>query len=230
LIQGVLSSASDGAYQAEASFIQGLKANGFIEGNNISIEWRWAEAQYNRLPSLASELVRRNVAVIATFDVPSSLAAAAATKTIPIVFFSGADPVRLGLVDNFNHPSRNLTGVTSLLSSLGVKQLELLRELIPGVSQIAFLVNPVNANSLVDVSEIQAAAGALGQHLCHTPIDVMQSAENAFRDDFTAGGLRREHCRIGRCALAKRSMRTPMIEIADIRRYHSTETSFVEDK
>jgi putative ABC transport system substrate-binding protein len=178
---GVLSSASPDAYPAEASFIQGLKASGFIEGNNISVEWRWAEGQYNRLSSLAGELVRRNVAVIATFDVPSSLVAAAATKTIPIVFFSGADPVRLGLVDNFNHPRGNLTGVTSLLSSLGVKQLELLHELLPGVNQIAFLVNPVNLNSLIDVSEIQAAADALGQHL----EAVTASTENELDTAFT---------------------------------------------
>jgi len=121
------------------------------------------------------------VAVIATFDVPSSLVAAAATKTIPIVFFSGADPVRLGLVDNFNHPRGNLTGVTSLLSSLGVKQLELLHELLPGVNQIAFLVNPVNLNSLIDVSEIQAAADALGQHL----EAVTASTENELDTAFT---------------------------------------------
>ena len=179
---GVLSSASHGAYPfAEDAFVQGLKAIGFIEGNNLSIEWRWAEGQYNRLSSLAGELLRRNVAVIATFDAPSSLAAAAATKTIPIVFFSGTDPVRLGLVDNFNHPRRNLTGVTSLLSSLGVKQLELLHELLPDVSQIAFLVNPANQNSLVDVSEIQAAAKALGQHL----EVVTASTENELDTAFT---------------------------------------------
>jgi putative ABC transport system substrate-binding protein len=180
---GVLSSGYYGPYHAENrnSFVQGLKAIGFIEGNNISIEWRWAEGQYNRLSSLAGELVRRNVAVIATFDVPSSLAAASATKTIPIVFFSGADPVRLGLVDSFNHPLRNLTGVTSLLSSLGVKQLELLHELLPDVSQIAFLVNPVNLNSLIDVSEIQAAAKALGQHV----EAVTASTENELDTAFT---------------------------------------------
>jgi putative tryptophan/tyrosine transport system substrate-binding protein len=178
---GVLSSASYGAFHAEDSFVQGLKATGFIDGSNISIEWRCAEGQYNRLSSLAGELVRRNVAVIATLDVPSSLAAAAATQAIPIVFFSGADPVKLGLVDSFNHPRRNLTGVTSLLSSLGVKQLELLHELLPGASQIAFLVNPVNLNSLIDVSDIQAAANALGQHV----EAVTASAENELDTAFT---------------------------------------------
>jgi len=179
---GVLSGASNGAYPfAENGFVQGLQAIGFIEGKNISIEWRWAGGQYDRLPSLAGELVRRNVAVIATFDVPSSLAAAAASKTIPIVFFSGTDPVRVGLVDSFNHPHRNLTGVTSLLSSLGVKQLELLHELLPDVTQIAFLVNPANLNSLIDVSEIQAAAKALGQQV----EAVTASTENELDTAFT---------------------------------------------
>ena len=136
-----------------------------IEGTNITIEWRWAEGQYNRLPSLADELARRNVAVIVTWDVPASFAAKAATKTIPIVFSIGTDPLSLGLVDSFNQPHGNLTGVTTLLSSLGPKQLELLQELLPGRSRVAFLVNPSNLNSRIDGHEIQAAADALGQYL-----------------------------------------------------------------
>jgi putative tryptophan/tyrosine transport system substrate-binding protein len=162
---GVLSSASYGAYPAEASFIQGLKSAGFLEGKNISIEWRLAEGQYNRLPSLVNELVGRGVAVIVTLDVPSSFAAKAAIRTIPIVFAIGADPVKLGLVESFNQPSGNLTGVTTFLSSLGPKQLELLHELVPGSSRVAFLVNPSNLNSQIDAPEIQAAADSLGQHL-----------------------------------------------------------------
>src|SRR6516165_10302142 len=98
---GVLGSAASGAFPgAEAGFIQGLKDTGFIEGKNISIEWRWAEGQYNRLSSLAGELVGRNVAVIVAFSVPAAFAAKAATKTIPIVFMSGADPVKVGLVES----------------------------------------------------------------------------------------------------------------------------------
>jgi putative tryptophan/tyrosine transport system substrate-binding protein len=178
---GVLSSASHGAYPfAENGFVLGLKAIGFIEGKDISIEWRWAEGQYDRLSALAGELVRRNVAVIATFDVPSSLAAAGATKTIPIVFFSGTDPVKVGLVDSFNHPRENLTGVTSLLSSLGAKQLELLHEVLPDVSQIAFLVNPANLNSLIDMSEIQAAAKALGQQVAAVTASTENELDTAF--------------------------------------------------
>jgi putative ABC transport system substrate-binding protein len=165
-VVGVLGSASYGAFPGvEAAFIQGLKNTGFVEGTNISIEWRWAEGQYNRLPSLADELARRNVAVIVTWDVPASFAAKAATKTIPVVFAIGTDPLSLGLVDSFNQPHGNLTGVTTFLSSLGPKQLELLQELLPGRSRVAFLVNPSNLNSRIDAHEIQAAADALGQHL-----------------------------------------------------------------
>ena len=180
---GVLSSMSYGALRdSEPAFVEGLKDSGFLEGRNISIEWHWAEGQYNRLPSLADELARRNVAVIVTWDVPASFAAKAATKTIPIVFSIGTDPLSLGLVDSFNQPHGNLTGVTTLLSSLGPKQLELLQELLPGRSRVAFLVNPGNLNSRIDAREIQAAADALGQHL-----EVLTaSTENELDAAFTA--------------------------------------------
>jgi putative tryptophan/tyrosine transport system substrate-binding protein len=161
---GVLGSTSLGGIPgSEAAFIQGLKD--FIEGKNIRIEWRWAEGRYSRLPSLIGELVGSNVAVIVTLDAPSSFAAKTATRTIPIVFAIGTDPVKLGLVESFNQPRSNLTGVTSFLSSLGAKQLELLHELLPGASTIAFLVNTGNQNSKIDASEVQAAADSLGQHL-----------------------------------------------------------------
>ena len=150
---------------AKAAFIQGLKDAGFIEGKNISIEWRWAEGQYNRLPSLAGELVSRGVAVIVALDAPASFAAKAATKTIPIVFVTGADPVKTGLVDSFNRPGGNLTGVSVLTSILGPKRLELLRELLPSTSTIALLVNPSNPNVAADAPETQAAANALGRRL-----------------------------------------------------------------
>ena len=150
---------------AEAAFIQGLKNSGFIEGKNINIEWRWGEGQYNRLSSLAGELVARNVAVISAFDLPSALAAKAATKTIPIVFAIGADPVKLGLVDSLNQPRGNLTGVSTLVSALGPKHLELLHEILPSASTIALLVNPNNPNAQADAPEEQAAAHVLGQRL-----------------------------------------------------------------
>ena len=163
---GVLGSASYGAFPGvETSFIRGLKATGFVEGKNISIEWRWAKGQYNRLPLLAGELLSRNVAVIVTFDVPASFAAKAAAKTTPIVFLAGADPVRLGLVDSLNQPHGNLTGVSHLVNSLAPKQLEFLHELVPNFRRVAFLVNPSNRNSRIDTPEVRAAADALGQDL-----------------------------------------------------------------
>jgi putative ABC transport system substrate-binding protein len=100
-----------------AAFVQGLKDSGFIEGKNLSIEWRWAEGQYNRLPSLAGELVSRGVAVIVTFDAPASSVAKAATNTIPIVFVTGADPIKAGLVDNFSRPGGNSLGCSTWLVS-----------------------------------------------------------------------------------------------------------------
>jgi putative tryptophan/tyrosine transport system substrate-binding protein len=150
---------------AEPAFIQGLKATGFLEGENISIEWRWAEGQYNRLSSEAAELVDRNVAVIVAFDVPAAFAAKAATKNTPIVFLAGADPVRLALLDSLNQPHGNLTGVSHLINSLEPKQLELLHELVQNFRRAAYLVNPSNRNSRIDTPEVQAAADALGQHL-----------------------------------------------------------------
>jgi putative tryptophan/tyrosine transport system substrate-binding protein len=147
-----------------AAFVQALKDTGFFEGNNISIELRWAEGQYNRLPSLAGELVSRGVAVIVALDAPAASAAKAATKTIPIVFVTGADPVKTGLIDSFNRPGGNLTGVVLLLSMLGPKRLELLRELLPSTTTIALLVNPSNPN-VVDAPETEAAANAIGRRL-----------------------------------------------------------------
>jgi putative ABC transport system substrate-binding protein len=162
---GVLSSAANGAYPgAEAAFIQGLKDTGFIEGKNISIEWHYAESQYNRLSSLAGELVSRGVAVIVTFDAPASSAAKASTNAIPIVFSIGADPVRTGLVDSLSRPSGNVTGVFNLVSAVGPKCLELLRELFPSTSTFAVLVNPNNPN-VVHASETEAAAKAIGRRL-----------------------------------------------------------------
>ena len=147
-----------------AAFVQALKDTGFIEGKNLSIEWRWAEGQYNRLPSLAAELVSRGVAVIVAGDAPASSAAKAATKTTPIVFMTGADPVKTGLVDSFSRPGGNLTGFFVLLSMLGSKHVELLRELVPSTSTFALLVNRNNPN-VADVPEIEAAANALGRRL-----------------------------------------------------------------
>ena len=158
------SASSDTIPDRLVAFVQGLKDIGFIEGNNISIEWRWADGQYNRLPSLVGELISRGVAVIVCFDAPAAFAAKAATKTIPIVFVTGADPVKIGLVDSFSRPGGNLTGVFVLVSMLGPKRLELLREVLPSISTFALLVNPRNPN-VVDAPETEAAANAIGRRL-----------------------------------------------------------------
>ena len=146
-----------------AAFYQGLKEAGFVEGNNISVEFRQADGHYDCLPPLAAELVDRNVSVIFAGDLPSAFAAKAATKTIPIVFVTGADPVKVGLVESFSRPNSNLTGMSVSSSVAGPKRLELLHELLPAVNTVALLGNPSNANVRTDVPEIQVAADALKQ-------------------------------------------------------------------
>jgi putative tryptophan/tyrosine transport system substrate-binding protein len=147
------------------AFFQGLKETGFVEGKDISLEFRWADGHYDRLPSLAAELVGRNVAVIYAIDVPSALAAKAATKTIPIVFSTGTDPVKVGLVASLSRPTGNLTGASFLMSVLGPKHVELLHELLPAINAIALVGNPSNANFQADVPDIQTAADTLKQRL-----------------------------------------------------------------
>ena len=148
------------------AFFQGLKDAGFVEGRNINIEIRQAaDGHYDRLPSLAAELVGRDVAAIFAADLPSAFAAKAATKTIPIVVVTGADPVKVGLVDSFSRPKGNLTGVSVIASFLGPKRVELLHELLPAANTIALLANPGNVNIKTDEPEIRAAADRLKQHL-----------------------------------------------------------------
>jgi putative ABC transport system substrate-binding protein len=162
---GVLGSAARGAYPGTEEFLKGLKGAGFIEGSGISVEWRWAEGQYDRLRSLASELVSRHVAVIVCFDAPASFAAKAATGTIPIVFLTGADPIKTGLVDSLSRPRGNLTGLAILVIALLPKQLELLGELLPTANRIALLANPSNPNFQTYAPEAEVASKALRQRL-----------------------------------------------------------------
>jgi putative ABC transport system substrate-binding protein len=166
--QQVIGSLSGLSYRrpdAMAAFYQGLKESGFIEGKNISIEVRNADGHYDRLPSLVAELVGRNVSVIWANDIPSAFAAKAATKTIPIVFVSGIDPVKVGLVESLSRPGGNLTGVSLFFGTLVSKQVELLHELLPAVTTIALLGNRNNANFQPLVAEVRTATAALNQRL-----------------------------------------------------------------
>jgi putative tryptophan/tyrosine transport system substrate-binding protein len=144
-------------------FRQALKEAGYVEGENVAIEYRWAEEQIDRLPALAAELVRRRVAVIATAGGPTAaFAAKAATTTIPIVFVVNEDPVRLGLVASLARPGGNLTGINFLSGELVAKRLELLRELVRAVSRLAVLVNPSTGNAETIVKDLETAARAIG--------------------------------------------------------------------
>jgi putative ABC transport system substrate-binding protein len=164
---GFLSSASLQPYgYVVAAFRQGLKEVGYVEGQNVAIEYRWAQNEAGRLPALAAELVSRQVAAIATTGTPSAFAAKAATATIPIVFEIGFDPVALGLVGSLNRPGGNVTGVTNSGVEVASKQLELLHELVPTATTVALLVNPTNP-TLADalLRDAQPAAGKLGLKL-----------------------------------------------------------------
>ena len=150
-------------------FRRGLEEVGYVEGRNVTIEYRWADGHYDRLPALATDLVRRGVNVIAATSTPTGLPAKRATTTIPIVFVTGSDPVEQGLVASFNRPGGNLTGATTLAVGLGQKRMELIHASLPKVATIALLVNPSGPNLTSVMREAQAAARALGVtlHVLH---------------------------------------------------------------
>jgi putative tryptophan/tyrosine transport system substrate-binding protein len=149
-----------------AAFWRGLSELGYVESRNVASEYRWAEDHYDRLPALAAELVRRQVAVIVAFgSPPAALAAKAASTTVPIVFTIASDPVRLGLVASLNRPGGNVTGVTSLASMVVAKQFEMLHETVPNATAIGCLVNPNNPNTETDTREAQEATRTLGLQL-----------------------------------------------------------------
>src|SRR5262245_39031613 len=158
----------DGFTERLSAFRQGLKETGYVEGENVAIEYRWAEGQMERLPALAAELVRRPVAVIAAPGNASVvLAAKTATMTIPIVFAVAEDPVRLGIVTSLARPGGNLTGINFFVAELVAKRLEVMRELVPGVVRVAVLVNPTTdvANAESVVRDVDAAARAKGAQI-----------------------------------------------------------------
>ena len=166
-VVGYLSAATPNEGEPNAAaFRRGLQEAGYVEGQNVTIEYRWAEQQTDRLPTMAADLVQRHVTVIAAVTTPAVLVAQAATTTIPIVFEMGGDPVRLGLVVNLNRPGGNVTGVTSLIVEVAPKRLELLHELLPTATVVALLVNPADrALAQAQAREVLSAARNRGLEL-----------------------------------------------------------------
>jgi len=180
---GFLHPASPESYADQLrAFRQGLKEAGFVEGENVVIEYRWAEGQNDRLPALADELVRRRVAVIAAAGGPNSaLAAKAATTTVPIVFVTGQDPVRLGLVTSLARPGGNLTGINFFTVELAAKRLELLRELLPGAMRIAVFVDPATASTTEStLRDVEAAARVMRLQIQVLKVGTSREIEAAF--------------------------------------------------
>jgi len=163
------------------SFRRGLKQAGFVEGQNVAIEYRWGEDQNDRLPALAADLVRRKVAVIATpGSTLAALAAKEATATIPIIFGVGFDPVELGLVASLNRPGGNLTGISRLTHDVATKRLALLHEMVSSATSVAVLTNPSNRANEVETRELQVAARELGLHLLILKASSLSDIETAF--------------------------------------------------
>ena len=172
-------------------FKRGLAETGYVEGSNVTIEYRWAEEHYDRLAALALELVQRQVAVIAAPGSPTALPAKAATTVIPIVFMIGSDPVKLGLVASLNRPGGNVTGVSYFNEEVAPKRLELLHEFVPTAKSIALLVNPANpAQAAAQTEELQAAVRALGLHLetakASNPIEIANAFATLVRNGVEA--------------------------------------------
>jgi len=163
-----------------AAFHRGLNETGYVEGQNVAIEYRWAEGQYDQLPVLATDLVRRRVTVMAATSTPAALAAKAATSAIPIVFTTAADPIAVGLVDSLSRPSGNVTGVNSYLSDLGAKRLELLRQLVPTAALIGMLVNPNYPDAESQAKDVKEAARTLGQQVHVVNADSEGDLDRAF--------------------------------------------------
>jgi len=178
---GFLNGASPEGYAPMvAAFRQGLKEEGYVEGQNVAIEYRWAEGQYDRLAPLAADLVQRNVSVIAATSTPANLVAKATTANIPIIFTTGADPVRQGLVTSLHRPGGNVTGVTALDQVVESKRLELVHELIPTATLVAVLINPSNPITKIQMEELQAAAVTLRLRLSVLRANTEADIDDAF--------------------------------------------------
>jgi putative ABC transport system substrate-binding protein len=185
---GFLNGASPEKYEPFVNaFLQGLKETGYTESQNVIIEYRWADGQFDRLPAMAADLVGRNATVIAAFAPPAALAAKAATSTIPIVFVTGFDPVKGGLVASLNKPGGNVTGVHVFLIGLESKRLGLLRELVPQAALMGLLINPRSPDSEAQSKALQAAARAIGQQI----MVVEAGSDGEFDAAFTALAERR---------------------------------------
>jgi putative tryptophan/tyrosine transport system substrate-binding protein len=164
-----------------AAIHQGMKEVGYVEHQNVAMEYRWADGQYDRLPALAADLVGRRVAVIVPIGgAPATLAAKAATSTIPIVFNMGADPIQLGLVANLNRPGGNVTGIAMMTLEIERKRLELLHELAPASTSVAVLLNPSNAQAQTQEREAQAAARVIGRQVLVLKAATEREIESAF--------------------------------------------------
>ena len=182
---GFLSAVSEASVPAQISaFRRGLGEAGFVEGQNVAIEYRWAEGHYERLPAMAAELVRRSVSLILAQAPPAALAAKAATASIPIVFVVGFDPVGSGLVTDLNKPGGNATGMTLISYVLGQKRLEMVRDLLPKASVVGMLVNPVSPDAVSEIRSVQTSAQALGLSLVMFNASTPAEIEAAF-DEIT---------------------------------------------
>jgi putative ABC transport system substrate-binding protein len=181
-VVGFLNSGSAGPLSTNLrGFLQGLSEAGYVEGRNVAIEQRWADGDYDRLPQLAADLVGRKVsALAATGGLPSALAAKAATRTIPIVFVMGSDPVKAGVVASLNRPGGNVTGVSFLTNTLGAKRVEFLSQLVPKAATIGILANPTNPDAEMEINDASAALTALGRKLFVVKASTENNVDAAF--------------------------------------------------
>jgi putative tryptophan/tyrosine transport system substrate-binding protein len=200
------------------AFLRGLRESGYVEGENVAIEYRWAQDQYGLLPDLAAELARRRVAMIAAIDTPAAIAAKAATTTVPVVFASGGDPVREGLVASLSRPGGNVTGVSFLTSETGTKLLGLLLELLPGAMRIAALVDPKWPITEPFVADIRAAATAIRKSIDVLPASTGGDIDTVFAsfaqkpvDALVVGGSALTNSRRVQIATAAAYHRVPAI-------------------